>query len=226
MQFIFGLLVIFALVGFVAGCVLFLKKDKRTEGKRLARNSFIFLAAVVIVGMFFEKNEKTEQLTAQDSEPQSLSDKSEPTIKDNDVAPSAPPKGAINPNFDPAKNMKRITDYLKTEKIQWKASGGNICIADNYCAIDIGATKVEAIGGNIKVWLSNNVSTVNYMTVCSSVLSGLSSLTKGQTQNYVAQAFAEGARGNQAKFKIGEVDMTIKARNDSRLECNFFRMTK
>lgn len=226
MQFIFGLLVIFALVGFVAGCVLFLKKDKRTEGKRLARNSFIFLAAVVIVGMFFEKNEKTEQLTAQDSEPQSLSDKSEPTIKDNDGALSVPQKEAINPNFDPAKNMKRITDYLKTEKVQWKASGAKICIADSYCAIDIGATKVEAIGGNIKVWLSNDVSTVNYMTVCASVLSGLSSLTKGQTQNYVAQAFAEGAHGNQTKFKIGEVDMTIKARNDSRLECSFFKMTK
>lgn len=226
MQFIFGLLVIFALVGIVTGCVLLLKKDKRTEGKHLARNSFIVLAAIVVVGVFFEKNEETDHATVQDSMPQSLSDKSKPTIKDNDMDSSTPQKEAINPNFDPTKNIKRITDYLKTEKIQWKASATNICVADNYCAINIGSTKVEAIGGNVKVWLSNDVPTANYVTVCASVLSGLSGITKGQTQNYVSQAFAEGARGNQSGYKIGDVEMTVKARNDSRLECNFFRMTK
>lgn len=61
------------------------------------------------------------------------------------------------------------------------------------------------------------------MKVCASGLFGLSGITKGQTQNYVAQAFAEDARGNQSKYKIGEVEMTVKARSDSRLECNFLK---
>lgn len=85
--------------------------------------------------MFFEQDEKTDQATVQDSTAQSTSDKSGPDLKKNDVTAPATQasekftddakgkKDVINPKLDPAKNIKQITDYLKTAKIRWKASG-------------------------------------------------------------------------------------------------------
>lgn len=143
---------------------------------------------------------------------------------DNDSAQQEQPKR--NPNLNPAKNMALITSYLKQTKINWHPVGADVCISDNYCSIYAANLQIQAIGGRVDIFPSASVSTSNYVMMCSVVLSGLSSLTIDQTSNYIVQAFEEGSRSGGSKYKIADVDLQIRAGGDSRLLCNYFRMTK
>lgn len=238
MQFIIGLLMLFSLVSGGVGAVMCFWKDKRADGKRLMRNNFIFLIILIFAGYFFEDNQTNEKITSQTDTVGGPSEISNSTLNDNNkVTPSTPKSSEesdkqgkkeekINPNLDPQKNITRIIDYLNRSKTRWAPVGEKPCITETYCAINIGKTKVEAMGGYVKVWLSTDSVPEKYMAACTAVLSGLSGITKEQTKNYVAQAFIEGGQGNRSKFKIGEVDMTVNASSDSRQQCSFFRMTK
>lgn len=130
-----------------------------------------------------------------------------------------------NPNLNPEKNIKRITAYLKSKKIKWKPFGERLCISDNYCSIYVGSVLIRAVGGTVNVEISNEVSSTQYIKTCAMVLSGLSGVTQEQTLNHVMQAFSEGAGGTFSKYRIGDVDMTIRTSSDSRLLCGFFRKT-
>lgn len=136
------------------------------------------------------------------------------------------PKEKYNPNLKPAKNMYLITSYLKQTKINWRSAGEDVCISDNYCSIYAANLQIQAIGGRVDILPSASVSTSDYMMMCSVVLSGLSSLTIDQASNYIAQAFEEGSRSGGSKYKIADVDLQIRAGGDSRLLCNYFRLTK
>ena len=131
-----------------------------------------------------------------------------------------------NPNLDPEKNIKRITTYLKLKKIKWKLFGERLCISDNYCSLYVGSVLIRAVGGTVNVEISNEVSSTQYIKTCAMVLSGLSGITQEQTQNHVMQAFSGGAHGTFSKYRIGDVDMTIRTSSDSRLLCSFFRKTQ
>lgn len=130
-----------------------------------------------------------------------------------------------NPNLNPEKNIKRITTYLKSKKIKWKPFGERLCTSDNYCSIYVGSVLIRAVGGIVNVDISNEVSSAQYIKTCAMVLSGLSGITQEQTLNYVVQGFREGAHSTWSKYRIGDVDMTIRTSSDSRLVCDFFRKT-
>lgn len=231
MQTIFGLIEIFLIFSFFVGLFQFIKKDTRKTAKRLTINSFIAFFVVAVIGTILDREhpnqpQEKQQETVTEQPDNEATTTPMPTTTEHERQVAEKPEAQINPRLNPAKNIKLISDYFKKMKIPAKPDGVKTCLADNYCSIITGKTKIEAIGGYVKVWLSNDVTSVDYLSTCAMVLSGLSGVTEGQTRSYVGQAFVAAAKGANRKFNIANVDMTVKPANDSRLECDFFHFTK
>lgn len=239
MEILIGFLLFFSIISLFLGLILLCIKSTRHVGRFLALISIggfvVSIAAVIMFGDNKNQNSTTPETNVAETKKQA------PTAKtDNDnnqtqnttanaedtnqknTETEAPKR---NPNLNPEKNIKRITAYLKSKKIKWKPFGERLCISDNYCSIYVGSVLIRAVGGTVNVEISNEVSSTQYIKTCAMVLSGLSGVTQEQTLNHVMQAFSEGAGGTFSKYRIGDVDMTIRTSSDSRLLCGFFRKT-
>lgn len=120
-------------------------------------------------------------------------------------------------------NMSAVTIALSKQRIKWEPQGDQVCFHDKFCAVMAGPIQINATGFIVDVLVSSMASTEQYFKVCSAALSGLATISKGNSQTYIRQAFEEASVAGAAKFEINTTTIRVKPSLDSRLECSFVK---
>ena len=130
-----------------------------------------------------------------------------------------PPPASATEGTGP--NMKDALSRMRAAGLKVSQKDSDLCLNENFCSATVGQTTIQSIGWSVKALVSSQEPFANYQKVCAAILSGLTSVSLTNSENYISQAFISASSNGRAEVDIAGVELEVRTGFDSRLTCNF-----